>query len=113
MLKISRFLGIAAAIGVISLWSVLGLFAPYGTYGLLGGSYLVIWLMIILAVIGLGGVLMDNPYVPLVVFALSFVPVGLYLLGTPGLFKWIGLFDLLFLVSGLLMFKVDRPHYTT
>ncbi len=102
MLNISRLLGLSAAVGLISLWGIFGWLNPNGSQGLTWGSYLLIGVMMVLAIIGLVGVLIDHPILMLVVFGLSFVPVGLYLLATPGLFRWIGLLDLLFLIAALL-----------
>jgi len=39
----------------------------------------------------------------MVIFGALFVPIGLYLLFTPGIFRWIGIFNLLYLLASLLM----------
>lgn len=110
MLKISRLVGLIAAVGVISLWGIFGLLNPYGYQGLTSSVYVVVALMIGLAIVGLFAALTENPYLMLAVFGLSFVPVGIYLLGTPGIFRWIGGFDLLFLLSALLNIMARREN---
>src|SRR5512145_2378552 len=108
MLFLSRLVGLAASVGVIGLWSVFSFFNPYNGQQITGATYLIAGLMINLAGLGVVAVLSDKPYLMMLVFVFSFVPVGLYLLGTPGIFRWIGVFNLLFLVSVLLNFRLPR-----
>lgn len=110
MLRISRLVGLMAGVGVISLWGVFGLLNLYGYQSLSGSVYLVVGLMVCLAIVGLFAALTDNPYLMLAVFGFSFVPVGLYLLGTPGILRWIGGFNILFLLSALLNFLGRRER---
>jgi hypothetical protein len=52
-----------------------------------------------LAILGLLASLKKWPLLMLVVFLASFIPVGLYLLGVPSVFRLIGVTDLLYLVA--------------
>ena len=78
-------------------------FNPYGNRGFTAATYAIVTLMLGIALLGMVAAWKGKPYLMLAVFAVSFVPVGLYALGVPGPFKWIGVFNTLFLVSGLLM----------
>jgi hypothetical protein len=44
----------------------------------------------------------------LIAFAVSFVPVGFYLLGTPSIFAGIGLANLLYCVAATLLWLAQR-----
>ena len=99
---IGRLLGLSASVGTIGLWSVFSFLNPYGYQGFSNSQYLIAGVMTILAIVGLTAALQEKPYIMLAVFGLSFIPVGLYLLGTPGIFKWIGVFNLLLLCSALI-----------
>lgn len=101
MQKITRMVGLGASVGIITLWGVFSFFNPDGYQGITAWTYVVIILMVLLAIVGIVGVLLDNARLMLAVFVPSFVPVGFYLLGTPGLFRWIGIFNLLFLLASL------------
>ncbi len=101
MLKMSRFIGLGASVGVITLWGLFSFFNPYGDLGAISGTYLVTALMVLVAITGIIAALTDNAVLMLGVFILSFVPVGFYTLGTPGIFRWIGIFNILFLLSSL------------
>jgi hypothetical protein len=59
--------------------------------------------MVVLALTAAWASLYGKPLVLLLAFVLSFVPFGLYMLGTPGAFFWIGVADLLYLFAALLL----------
>ena len=99
MLKLARLLGVFASLGTLILYVVLVFFNPYNA----GSLTLPIAAMMFLAVAGLITTWKTKPYWMLAVFLALFVPMGLYMLGTPGLFKWIGVFNLLFWLASLLM----------
>jgi hypothetical protein len=60
-------------------------------------------LMVAAAFLGIVASVMARPLWMLIVFCVSFFPMGFYLLGTPGIFKWIGVCNIGFLVSAVLM----------
>jgi hypothetical protein len=103
MLTLSRLVGLSASIGVISLWSIFSFLNPYGYQGITGSTYLIAVFMILLGVVGVVAVLTEQSWLMFAIFVLSFVPIGFYLLSTPGIFRWIGIFNLLFLLSGLVI----------
>lgn len=59
--------------------------------------------MVVLATLGLGAAWHRSPGALLIVFGMSFVPVGFHALATPGLYRLIGVGDLLALVGALLL----------
>lgn len=102
--RTAQVMGLVSATGGLVLCAVFVWFNPY-TAGVLTLP------IAVRVAIGLGGLFAAFKgwrFWMLVVFAASFLPLGLYLLGTPGIFKWIGISDLVYLVATLLLFvQVD------
>ncbi|MEE8178076.1 MAG: hypothetical protein V3T65_08795 [Acidobacteriota bacterium] len=109
MLQAGRSIGLAASVVTGSLWLVFLFFNPYGNRGINMGTYAIAGMMLGLALVGAVAAWKGRPIRMFVVFALSFVPVGFYTLGAPGLFRWVGISNALFLVSGLLMLAKRKP----
>lgn len=99
MLKVARLSGLLTSIGVLGLYLVFVFFNPYRP----GSLTLPIVAMMVLALVGALAAWWAKPYLMLAIFLVTFVPVGLYMLGTPGLFKWIGILQLVFLLASILM----------
>jgi hypothetical protein len=99
MTKIVCLLGALFAFGSLSLYIVLAFFNPYAP----GHITVPMVAMIFLAIWGIIASLTEKPYLMLTVSLVSFVPIGLYLLGTPGIFRWIGACNLLLLLASLLL----------
>jgi magnesium-transporting ATPase (P-type) len=99
MKRIGQVLGIFSTLGALILWIISLWYNPYSpaplTLPLLG--------MMALALLGLLAASLARPLVMVFIFVFSFVPVGLYMLGTPGIFKWIGIFNLLYGTAGLIL----------
>lgn len=55
-----------------------------------------------------------KPWALVVAFVGSFVPVGLYTLGLPGVFRFVGVADLLYLFAGVLLsleqYRIRRKY---
>lgn len=102
ILLFARIAGLGAAAIVTVLWSVL-LFVPANKEGITGGTYVVGAVMIALALLAVWGVLAMKPWTLVLAFVGSFVPVGLYALGLPGVFRFVGYANLLFLFAGVLI----------
>ena len=103
---LGRAIGFLASAFTASLWLVFLFPAPATDCdttirGATTATFFVVVLMVALATLGLLAAWKASPYLMLAVFALSFFPMGLYLLGTPGIYRWIGVFDFLFLASGV------------
>lgn len=98
-----RVLGVIAMLGIIGLWLVFLFYNPYGYLGFTPQSGWTVGLMIFLAAIGLLICLGGRPYWMVFLFAVMFTPVGLYTLGTPGIFRWVGILELIFAGAALVM----------
>lgn len=103
MLQAGRWIGFLASVTTLCLWAVLLFANPYGSEGISSDNYAAVAVMVALAAAGFVAAWKVKPLLIFLVFGLSLLPAGLYLLGTPGMFKWVGVCNLLFLPSGLLM----------
>lgn len=105
MLKITRAIGLLTALGTLSLYSILAFFNPYTTGVTLT---LPIALMMVTATVGAAAAYLARPYLMLAIGLIALVPLGLYMLGIPGLFRWIGIFDLLYLAAAIAVWIEKR-----
>jgi hypothetical protein len=100
-----RSLVVTIALGLFLLW--FGFLWRDGE-GLTLGSYVVGAFMIGLAALAGWGSFRSRPGLVVVAGLLSFVPLGLYLLGTPSVFRWIGVLDLGLLFAGVAWLILER-----
>ena len=107
MLQAGRWIGLLASGGTMSLWVVFLIANPYPRQGIKVGTYAVVAAMLVLGLVAIVAVLKTKPYLMLLVFGLSFFPVGLYMSGMEGVIKWVGVFNVLFLPSSLLMLGIS------
>jgi len=101
-LILGRLVGLLAALSAITLYAMLVFFNPYVSSPDQDGAAMT-YVMVVLALTAAWASLYGKPLVLLLAFVLSFVPFGLYMLGTPGAFFWIGVADLLYLFAALLL----------
>lgn len=102
-----KIVGIVAAIGCIALWIVFLWWNPYAR------SYeptprRVAFLMMLVWAAGAVFLYRERFGRAYAVFVVTFFPVGLYLLGTPGIFLWIGVLTIVFLAATLALHWVSR-----
>lgn len=107
-----RTLGILSTAGAILLWIIFVFFNPNTGTGLGLDTMVVVFLMVTLASTGLAASLLSRSWLLLLVAVISLVPVGLYTLGVPGVFRWIGALNLMTL-AGAIMLVVDRRRNRT
>lgn len=100
MMKNTRRIGLFACTAMFVLYLILVFFNPYVPRVALT---LPIAVSIGLSLAGLMVTLKTKPYLMVLVAVALFIPIGFYLLGTPGIFRWIGIFNIVFLFSALLM----------
>ena len=74
---------------------------PSSGLTLSGASLVVAFVMIIISIFAVIAALNAHGRVLLFLFLASFFPVGLYLLGASGWYRWIGIFNLGFLLAGI------------
>jgi hypothetical protein len=108
LLSFARLLGFAAAALVVLLYAVMLFSNPYNTDGITSGTSIVAAIMILLALLAAWGALTTRPVLLLLACLGSLVPVGAYLLGTPGVFALIGVANLGYGVAGAIMFLYPR-----
>lgn len=100
---LGRAAGVLASVLTSGLWLAFLFSAPAAESGASTATFFVVLLMAGIATLGVLAAWRGRPYLTFAVFVFSFFPMGLYLLGTPGIYRWIGVFDFLFLASGVLM----------
>jgi hypothetical protein len=100
---LGRATGLLASLLTTSLWLVFLFTAPATESGASTATFFVVLLMVGIATLGVLAAWRGRPYLMLAMFVFSFFPMGLYLLGTPGIYRWIGVFDFLYLISGVVM----------
>lgn len=98
----AAFFGVIASLGSIFLWIVFLFVNPYSDAGISGVTYGIAFVMLSLGVLGIVASLKSRAYLMYLVF-LGSLPAGLYFLLTPGVFRWLGLFCGLYLVSAVVM----------
>jgi hypothetical protein len=104
MTKVARFAGALACAATAGLWLVFLFANPYAA----PGSFLLPAAMLLLAALGGAAAWLGKPYGLLAAALASFAPVGLYLLGTPGIFRGIGVLNLVALLAAALMLAGRR-----
>lgn len=108
--KIARWLGVLSSTGFLIVYLVVIYYRQFGPGGMDGMFAVGPWKMnagdIQMIAVSLAGMLTSlfkRPLLMILVFAISFYPVGLYLLGVPGWARIGGFFDLVFLLATVLM----------
>jgi hypothetical protein len=99
--RFAVLLGIFASTAMLALWAALAAISRNDPQSITSETWLRIAEMMTLAIVGLLASLKQWPLLMLVVFLISFFPIGLYLLGVPSIYKLIGVADLLYLVATL------------
>ena len=105
-MNLARLLAFVSCTGSTLLWLAFLYANPYGRKGFTTGTYVVGWVMVALAGLAAYFAATNRAAGLIAVFLLSFLPLGLYLAGTPGIFRWIAVFDLgLFLAAVVLWYR--------
>lgn len=107
-LRSIQLLGTAAWVGSIALWIVFLWFNPYLGSGRTIGTAVVVAFMIALGVLAVYGTWTRRPGLLYGAVGLSFCPVGFYVLLTPGIFRAIGILNLLALLAAILLHRRVR-----
>lgn len=105
---IARLVTTAAAIAVITLVGIFLFNNPYASGGMNRGTQWTMTALVVLSIFAVGAAWKTRPRSLLIYFLISFIPVGFYLLLTPGIFALIGAAQLGFLLSAALLAK-SRP----
>ncbi len=103
-----RIIAVAACIVAAVVWAYIPLSDPHGRHGVTPRTYALAALMIGLFALGVWASLRTWPIVMYFVFAVTFFPCGLYLLGAKGVGILVGLADLAFLLAAVRMHLLRR-----
>ena len=102
-----KIIGAASGIAACGLWLwVLG--TPQDTFSLSAVHIAVGVLMMLFAIFAVIASVRGHGPALVVMFIMSFFPVGAYLFGIPHWLRWIGVSDLGFLVAGLMIMYSTR-----
>lgn len=100
-LRAGRLVVVVTGLGIVMLWAVLALGGREG--GMVrtaGPPFWVVWMIFTtLAVMAAVGAWRRSPLVALTAGFVSLVPVGLYFLVLPGVFRWIGILNVVLVVG--------------
>lgn len=105
--KPAQILGVLSQAGCFTLWGVLALTTWNDPV-----QYEAARNAAVMGLVALGGVLatvFDRPFLMIAIFLFSFFPVGLYLLGAPSVYMLIGVFDVLYLLSAIILLYYRFP----
>jgi hypothetical protein len=94
-----RALGAAASAACAVSWGLLAYASPYGPEGTGPESRALAWLMIAVALAGLVAALCATARWLATAALVSLFPTGLYLAMTPGVFRWIGVSNVVMLAA--------------
>jgi endonuclease/exonuclease/phosphatase (EEP) superfamily protein YafD len=99
-----RVIGAASGVAACGLW-LWALGTPQGAFTLSALHIAIGVLMMLFAIFAVIASVRAHGMVLLVIFVMSFFPVGGYLLGTPLWLRWVGVADFGFLAGGLLIWR--------
>ncbi len=99
----AKWLGVGSAIIALILWIVVAYQTHFYPDVITKDTWIVIAVMILLAILGVTAAFTEKPFLMILIFLLLFFPVGLYMLGIPSIFKLIGLSNLIFLISSIVI----------
>ncbi len=102
--KLGQFVGIVSGSIAAILW-MMSLWSPDTSFTFNIGSTAVVLLMVILAIIIIVASLKAHATVMVVVFGISFFPIGLYVLGIPHWIQWVGLANIGYLLASVLIWR--------
>ena len=102
-----RVIGAASGAAACGLW-LWALGTPQGTFSLSPVHIAIGVLMMLFAIFAVIASVRGHGLALLIMFVMSFFPVGGYLFGIPHWLRWIGITDLGFLVAGLMILYSTR-----
>ena len=97
-----KIIGAASGVAACGLW-LWALGTPQPSFSFSGVSIAIAILMMLIAIFAVIASVRGHGVALVVMFIMSFFPVGAYLFGIPHWLRWIGVTDLGFLVAGLMI----------
>ncbi len=109
--KPARILGVSSAAGCLLLWAYLA-YTQISSPVYAEDTLRTAAAMGLLALVAIPATLFDRPFLMIVIFLFSFFPAGLYLLGVPSLYRLIGVLNLVYLLTAIvLLYYRYQAHY--
>lgn len=108
LVNIARLIAVASALTVVTLVGIFLFYNPYGVAGMNRSTQLIMTVLLVLSLVAASAAWRQKKWIVTICFAISFVPVGFYLLLTPGIFALVGVAHLGLLISALLLFRAHR-----
>ena len=114
--KLNIFFKLGQTIGIVSgavaaiLW-MMSLWSPETSFTFNIASTAVVLFMMVLAVIIIVASLKAHATVMIVIFGISFFPIGLYVLGVPHWIQWVGMANIGYLLAGVLIWRFKPVNY--
>ena len=90
---------------------MMSLWAPDTTFTFNIASTAVVLLMIVLSIIIIVATLKAHATAMIIIFGISFFPIGLYVLGVPHWIQWVGLANIGYLMAGVLIWRFKPIDY--
>ena len=103
LVNAERLIAVVSTITVVTLVGIFLFNNPYSTAGVNRDTQWIMTGLVVLSLIASGAAWKKRILILTVCFVVSFVPLGFYLLLTPGIFALIGVAHLGFLLSALLL----------
>lgn len=100
-LQAGRLIGVISGAVSCVLWMA-ALWDPGSPFSFKPASMLVVFLMILIAILAVIASIKGNSTILLILFFISFLPIGLYVIGVPHWIRWVGLTNTGYLLAGLL-----------
>jgi len=116
LFRYSKYIGATGALVSCSLWLVLFFINPYvisGTESIENPITAPGVLMAAFSLVAVWASIKGRLFLLFAVSAISLLPMGIYLLGSPGIFKWIGVMNIVCLLSAISMFAIRRVSLPT
>lgn len=104
----ARLIAAASALTVVTLVGIFLFDNPYSGAGINRSTQWTMSVLVVLSLVACSAAWQQKTLIVAVCFAVSFVPLGFYLLLTPGIFAWVGVAHLGFLLSALLLARAHR-----
>lgn len=103
MEKAGKYIGVFAGLVSIILWSIMIFFNPYSSAVISSETIAITFMMLLApAIVAILSIFLNKPYFMLGAFVWA-LPMSLYAMLTPGMFKLFGLTCFLYFVSFLLL----------
>ena len=103
---VGKWIGIISGAGSCVCWTI-AMWKPLPVFPLTGVAFIVALLMALFAILAVIAAVHGHGIMLIVLFFLSFLPIGLYLLGDPDWIQLIGILNFGYLIAGGLIWAVS------